>query len=218
MKIKNPNNMLKNSIGRRTLLTRVVTAVAMAGSSSLHASVLTPSSSEGPYYPREKDLPGDLDNDLVRVADSVKQAGGQILHLSGLVVDGNGKALPGTLIEIWQCDVNGRYIHGRDWSLSRDRDPNFQGYGKTITSADGRYTFRTIKPVPYAGRTPHIHVKAQDPRNGEILTTQMYVADEAQNHTDGLYRYMNAKQQQAVTVSLTPAGNGDLKGEFRIVL
>lgn len=210
---------IMKTLDRRAVLAGTAGALALGGSRSLQAAMaVTPVQTEGPFYPRPEDLPGDRDADLVRVAGAVKQAGGRILHLTGSVTGRDGAPLAGALVEIWQCDANGRYLHGRDWSLFRDRDPDFQGYGKTLTGPDGRYAFRTIKPVPYPGRTPHIHFKVRDPRGGAVLTTQMYVAGEGQNDADTLYRYLSADQRKALTVALTEGAGGELEGDFRIVL
>jgi protocatechuate 3,4-dioxygenase beta subunit len=206
------------SLDRRMLLGGAASVLALTASRSLRAAVQTPSGGEGPFYPPSDDLLSDQDNDLVRVAGAVREAGGRILHLTGSVVRRDGAALSGALVEIWQCDANGRYRHSGDTSQTRKRDPYFQGYGKSRTDQDGRYAFRTIKPVVYPGRTPHIHAKVHDPRIGSVLTTQMYVAGESRNDTDFLYQQLSAEQQTAVTVDLIEAGDGDLKGDFRIVL
>jgi protocatechuate 3,4-dioxygenase, beta subunit len=108
------------------------------------------------------------------------------------VLDARGRPLPGYLVEIWQCDAHGHYLAERgsswsDWLKKREApDPGFQGYGRTLTDAGGGYRFRTIRPVSYPGRTPHIHFKVR--RDGrELLTTQMYVAGEPGNERDGIY-------------------------------
>ncbi len=112
-------------------------------------------------------------DDLVKIVDKLEQAGGEIVTLAGRVLDVSGNPIPGARIEIWQCDVNGRYLHRADQGAIA-RDAGFQGFGHDISGADGSYAFRTIKPVPYAGRTPHIHVKVLvDGR--ERLTTQFYL-------------------------------------------
>ena len=207
------------SIDRRALLTGAATALAVGPGRPLWAALpATPGQTEGPFYPTPEDLPADLDSDLVRIAGAVERAGGQVLHLSGRVTDQDGTPLGGALVEIWQCDINGRYRHHRDWSLFRDRDPFFQGYGKALTGPDGGYAFRTIRPVAYPGRTPHIHVKAHDPRGDSVLTTQIYVSGEGQNAADTLYRYLSAEQQRALTIDLTDRGDGELSGDFAIVL
>src|SRR5207249_4058156 len=76
------------------------------------------------------------------------------------------------------------YLHSRD-SARRSRDTNFQGFGRFTTGSTGEYYFRTIKPVPYPGRTPHIHVRVK--KGGrELLTTQLFVNGHPQNKTDGV--------------------------------
>ena len=124
--------------------------------------------------------------------------------------------IPGVRVEIWQCDVNGRYIHHRD--RDDDNDLDFQGFGYAVTDSGGRYRFRTIRPVPYTGRTPHIHVKVMDPRGTALLTTQMYVAAEPGNEQDGLYTSMSVAQKRSVTVELGKNDSGEFTAEFPIVV
>ena len=145
----------------------------------------------------------DIDNDLVKITGAVRQAGGQVVRLSGRVLDTEGQPIAGARVEIWQCDTNGNYMHPRD-SRSAGHDPAFQGFGHDITDADGQYTFRTIKPVVYPGRTPHIHVKvfAQD----RELTTQFYTEGEPENARDGLFRRLTKSQQQAVLMRFDTTG------------
>jgi protocatechuate 3,4-dioxygenase beta subunit len=132
----------------------------------------------------------------------------------------DGKPIAGARVEIWQCDANGRYIHSADRG-SRPRDSAFQGFGRTVSGPDGSYRFRTIRPVPYPGRTPHIHFAVTAPGRGELVT-QMYVAGEAQNERDGLYAGLrDPRQRAALTVRLEPASGieaGALAGSFDIVL
>jgi protocatechuate 3,4-dioxygenase beta subunit len=102
------------------------------------------------------------------------------------VLDVNGRPLQGATVEIWQCDHQGIYDHPRQAGRER-RDTAFQGFGRSVADANGGYRFRTLKPVAYAGRTPHIHLKvatADDRR----LTSQFYVAGETDNDRDFLYR------------------------------
>jgi protocatechuate 3,4-dioxygenase beta subunit len=178
--------------------------------------LLTPEQTEGPFYPPE--LPTDRDADLVRVTGLDAQAQGRVTHILGRVLDRQGRAMPGITIEIWQCDANGRYLHPGD--RGRSPDPGFQGYGAVLADRDGGYRFRTIRPVAYPGRTPHIHFKLR--RDGrELLTTQMYVAGEPLNARDGLYRSLDAEERERVTVALNPAPEIEaesLKGVFEIVL
>ena len=177
----------------------------------------TPPGPAGPFYPTE--LPLDDDNDLTRVAGREGVAKGEITDLTGRLLDTNGDAIPGARIEIWQCDAFGRYHHPRD--RGGRADPNFQGYGQTATDAEGAYRFRTIKPVPYPGRTPHVHFAISGP-GIDRLTTQMYLAGEPLNQRDGLFnRVRDPGARARLLVELAPAPNLEaaaLAGRFDIVL
>lgn len=153
--------------------------------------VLTPTQSEGPFYPDE--LPLDRDNDLITI-NGGEQAKGVSCNLFGRILDQHGAPVPQARVEIWQCDANGRYHHQGDPN-DADLDPNFQGFGTTTSDADGRYRFRTIKPVPYPGRTPHIHVKVMGAAFDD-LTTQLYIAGHPQNARDWLYRNVGSPALQ----------------------
>ena len=143
--------------------------------------VATPRQTPGPFYPSKKPL--DADSDLVQVVGRPAQATGEIVHVFGQVMDLDGRLLPGTLVEIWQCDALGRYHHPRDQGGA---DPNFQGYGHSTADADGGFHFRTIEPVPYGGRTPHIHFAVTDPKGGR-LTTQLYFDGDPFNDGDAWF-------------------------------
>jgi|1186.fasta_scaffold725031_1 protocatechuate 3,4-dioxygenase beta subunit len=214
------------TLSRRTLLTTAGTSALVLPAWPTRAGELaaTPSQTEGPFYPPE--LPRDTDADLVRVTGADAQALGVVTHVTGRVLDARGWPLPGHLVEIWQCDAHGRYLaeHGSswgDWFRTREApDPGFQGYGRTLTDAGGGYRFRTIRPVTYPGRTPHIHFKVR--RDGrELLTTQMYVAGEPGNERDGIYGELAPDERERVTVILRGAPEiegGALAGTFEIVL
>ena len=185
---------------RRVLgATGAITALAAmpAGAASL---LSTPPQTEGPFYPLA--LPLDADNDLVQIAGRSQPASGSVLHLYGRVIDPDGRPVRGARVEIWQCDAFGVYHHAGD--RRGPADPNFQGFGATEAATDGAYRFRTIEPVPYPGRTPHIHFKIKGP-GFEPLTTQMYVADEPRNQRDFLYRRLDEGARDLVTVALVPA-------------
>ncbi|MCP4767084.1 MAG: protocatechuate 3,4-dioxygenase [Gammaproteobacteria bacterium] len=173
----------------------------------------TPSSTEGPFYPDSRMRFGDVDNDLVRIAGEVEQAGGEIVELVGRVLDGDGNPVASARVEIWQCDVNGRYLHHGDRG-GEARDGGFQGFGHDLTGADGAYSFRTIKPVPYTGRTPHIHVKVLV-SGRERLTTQFYLPEHPGNSRDWLYRHVPTEMRERVTMhfhdtSYLPQANLDI--------
>ena len=179
---------------RRRLLCGIV-ALPVTG---LAATDPTPPAAEGPFYPLVGMRFDDIDSDLVKVAGKVEQAGGEIVTLAGRVLEASGKPVAGARIEIWQCDVNGRYLHRGDRG-GAVRDDGFQGFGHDISNADGTYAFRTIKPVPYPGRTPHIHVKVLID-NRERLTTQFYLPDHPGNARDWLYRGVPASRREQVTM------------------
>jgi protocatechuate 3,4-dioxygenase beta subunit len=187
---------------RRSVIATGGAALLAASPAAVLAARLatTPAQTEGPFYPNV--FPSDTDNDLVRIAGRMRDAGGEILILEGRVLDPEGRPATETLVEIWQADANGRYIATGDRSVFHPRDDDFQGYGIAWTDTTGRYRFRTIRPVPYTGRTPHIHVKAHHPK-GRVLTTQIYVAGEPLNERDILYRRLGADERKRVTVPLT---------------
>lgn len=148
----------------------------------------TPRLTEGPFYPDK--LPLDTDNDLLIVNDSISPGVGEITHLAGKLTTSAGTPLRNAIIEIWQVDNNGSYLHTRGRG-EKGYDDNFQGYGRFLTDSTGRYYFRTIKPVAYGTggmvRAPHIHVAVN--KNGHrILTTQLAVAGDKLNATDGVFR------------------------------
>lgn len=178
--------------------------------------IATPHQTEGPFYPDR--LPLDRDNDLLFTAGRNAPAAGEVTHLTGRVLDVNGDPLPEVVVEIWQVDNNGRYIHSGD--ANTRNDANFQGFGRFETSRTGAYRFRTIKPVPYPGRTPHIHVKLH--RGGrELLTTQLYVQGHPLNERDGILRSIRDPQQRAsIIVPFLPSKEhpGELHASCDIVL
>jgi protocatechuate 3,4-dioxygenase beta subunit len=180
------------------------TAALPAGAAEL---IATPPQTSGPFYPLS--LPLDADNDLIVVKGRPERAAGTILHLAGRVLDADGRPVRGARVEIWQCDAFGVYHHSRD--RRGPPDANFQGFGYTIVDGLGAYRFRTIEPVPYPGRTPHIHFRIVGP-GFEPLITQMYVAGQPLNQGDGLYRRLGAKAR-LVTVDLEPAPELELEAK-----
>jgi protocatechuate 3,4-dioxygenase, beta subunit len=162
----------------------------------------TPRQTTGPYYP--VDWSGDSDADLVRVTGEAAQAQGAVTHLRGRVLDARGEPVGGAVVEIWQCDAFGRYRHPRD--RQDRRDMGFQGRGRVAAGADGGFAFRTIRPVAYPGRTPHIHMAVAAPGRPEPLVTQLYVAGEPLNERDGLFNMLrDPRQRDAVLLRLEPA-------------
>src|SRR5262245_40468851 len=173
---------------RRGFLRGLTFGAALINVPGLFAEELrrTPRQTEGPFYPDR--LPLDTDNDLLIINDSITPAVGQITHLTGRVLDLKGNPVRNAAVEIWQCDANGAYLHSESGNRQK-RDANFQGFGRFMTGSSGEYYFRTIKPVPYPGRTPHIHFKVK--KGGkELLTTQCYIKGHPGNERDGILRAM----------------------------
>ena len=211
------------TLDRRSI---VLGALATSGAALLPGAALaqatggvrppTPGQTEGPFYPTV--LPPDTDNDLVVLRGAVARAEGVVTHIAGRVLGRDGRPLAGARVEIWQCDARGNYRHPGSDGFG-PRDGAFQGFGRAVAAADGSYSFRTIRPTAYPGRTPHIHFGVVAP-GGRRLTTQMYVADEPLNERDGLYRSLG-RARDLVTVRLEPANGieaGALAGTFELVL
>jgi protocatechuate 3,4-dioxygenase beta subunit len=183
--------------------------------------VRTPRQSEGPFYPDK--LPLDTDNDLLIINDSITPAVGEVTHLSGRVLDARGDPVRNAVVEIWEADSKGVYIHtGSSAPNEKKRDANFQGFGRFLTGSSGEYYFRTIKPVAYSGRTaPHIHFKVKQ-GSKERLTTEMYVKGHPGNELDFIYKTLRGrKEREAVTVAFVPVKGsraGELAARFDIVL
>jgi len=178
----------------------------------------TPRQTEGPFYPDR--LPLDTDNDLLIINDGLTPAVGEVTHLSGRILSTAGEPIRNALVEIWQVDKNGVYIHSRD-AARGGRDTNFQGFGRFMTGGNGQYYFRTIKPVPYGPRTPHIHFAVYQ-AGKRMLTTQLYIAGEAQNQRDGIFRSLrDPKQQAMLTTEFSPLKDskiGELAANWDIVI
>jgi protocatechuate 3,4-dioxygenase beta subunit len=178
----------------------------------------TPAQTEGPFYPDK--LPLDTDNDLIIVNDSITPGVGKITHLSGRVLDARGNPLRNALVEIWQCDSQGAYQHTKSGNIEK-RDGNFQGFGRFLTGSTGEYYFRTIKPVPYPGRTPHIHfaVKAKGQKK---FTTQCYIKGEPANERDGIWKSVrDEKARNNITIAFDPLPNskiGELAARFDLIM
>jgi protocatechuate 3,4-dioxygenase beta subunit len=165
-------------------------------------------------------LPLDTDNDLLIIIEGITPAVGKITHLSGRILDARGEPIRNALVEIWQVDNKGAYLHSGSANRNAN-DKNFQGFGRFLTGSTGEYYFRTIKPVPYPGRTPHIHFMVKV-KGREKFTTQCYVKGEPQNQRDGIYMGIrDTKQRDAVTVDFAPVKGsriGELTARFDVVL
>ena len=188
---------------RRRVLSAAAIALGAPASAIRAQTTLapTPSSTEGPFYP--ENYTKEPATQLVR---GTLMGNAIPLSLAGRFLDRFGKPVDGARVEIWLADGIGRYTHSRDGE-PKDRDPNFAGFGWMRTGADGAYAFSAIRPVPYTGRTPHIHFAVIAPRATKLVT-QMFVEGVAQNERDYLYTHIPRAQRAAVTAKLDPAGSG----------
>jgi protocatechuate 3,4-dioxygenase, beta subunit len=199
----NPEHTTRLRLRRRTIqMAAAFVAVPTALLTREAAAQSLPQMTEGPFYPFL--LPPDSDFDLTRVHGVTTPSKGEPLDWRGMLADDKGKPLVGARIEIWQCNALGTYHHPFDRGT---RDAGFQGLGSLITSPGGRFAFRTIKPVPYPGRTPHIHIKIKSQQTGE-LTSQLFVAGDPGNERDSLWRTLSRTQREAVSMLLRREGNG----------
>lgn len=205
---------------RRTLLGGMAAGAAALYVPGVMAEELvrTPAQTEGPFYPDK--LPLDTDNDLIVINDQLTPSVGTITWLSGRLLDMAGNPIRNATIEIWQCDNNGAYLHSGTNNADK-RDTNFQGFGRFLTGSTGEYLFRTIRPVAYPGRSPHIHVCVKMKGKKEFVT-QCYVKGDPGNERDGIWRSLrDPKQRDAVTVDFAPIKEsklGELAAKFDIVL
>lgn len=191
-------------------------ALALLPAELLAALLATPRQSRGPFYPLT--LPLERDNDLATVRGGTGVAQGEITHVVGRVLDTEGRPLAGARVEIWQCNAFGRYHHEHD-RQSAPIDPNFQGYGEFVTALDGAYRFRTIRPVAYPGRAPHIHF-AVTGAGFAPLVTQMYVAGAPENERDFLLNAIGDRAaRESLIVSLdTRTADNERLGRFDLVV
>lgn len=206
---------------RRTFLESTAFGAALWTVPGLFAEELTrtPVQTEGPFYPDK--LPLDTDNDLIVLNDKLTPAVGEITHLGGKILDSRGNPLRNAVVEIWQVDHNGAYLHSKSGNGEK-RDSNFQGFGRFLTGKNGEYYFRTIKPVAYPGRTPHIHFAVKGGGLKEKFTTQCYIKGEPGNERDGVLKGIKDPQAKASLIvdfaSIPESKTGELVANFNIVL
>ena len=195
----------RTTLERRLFVAGIAGAVVLPLARARSTAVgITPAQTLGPFYPRDPiERPDETDADLLRVDGDRVLTKGIPLYLTGKVADRRGNAIPDAVVEIWQCDANAVYHHP-DGGAANRRDPHFQGYGLAQADAGGAFHFRTIRPVAYPGRTPHIHVRVQA-LDGRVLATQLYLPDYPGNRTDFLFARLTTDEQAALTLRFGPA-------------
>lgn len=219
MSLLNPKTFERADEGRRRIVRLAALSALCAARPGAWADELarTPAQTEGPFFPDR--LPLDTDNDLLAITDDSALSDGEPTWFSGRVLDATGRPLRGVLVEIWQCDARGAYLHSQSGNADR-RDGRFQGYGRFLTGTAGTWGFRTIKPVPYPGRSPHIHVRLT--RGGDrLLTTQCYVKGHPGNARDGIFRSLPPAEAAALEADFVPLEGsriGELAAAWDIVV
>lgn len=183
----------------------------------------TPAQIEGPFYPKHQQADRDLD--LTLIEGHTARAEGEVIYVSGQVLDDHYKPVPGALVDVWQANTHGRYHHEDDPNPAA-LDEHFQGWGQIRTDDEGRYGFKTIVPGAYPAteawwRPPHIHFKVSK-RGYHELTTQMYFAGKELNETDALLLEIPEAERGKVVVAFEEGTAGDepgsRRGTFNIVL
>jgi protocatechuate 3,4-dioxygenase, beta subunit len=220
--MNNPNSFSARRNFLNSLAWGAVGAIGMAAlytpGAFAQQLIQTPKQTEGPFYPDK--MPLDTDNDLLVINDTITPAVGVVSYVSGRILDARGEPIRGALVEIWQCDNNGAYLHSKTGNADK-RDGNFQGFGRFVTGSTGEYLFRTIKPVPYPGRTPHIHYAVKT-KGQEKFVTQCYIKGHPGNAGDGVLKGIrDAKARESVMVDFAPIKTsriGELAARFDIVL
>jgi len=172
---------------------------------SLGELIRTPWQGEGPFYPDR--IPANTDKDLVKNGNSTIKAGGKNLNLSGRLVNRDSKPIKGMTAEIGQTDMKGVYLNTGSFGRKM-RDDQFQGFGRSITDRNGYFFFRTIIPVEYPGRTPHIHLKLWNGMEN-VLTTQLYIQGHSLNKEDFLFKRITIAEQKINSMKLLPAQKND---------
>lgn len=211
---------LRSKIDRRTIIKAGAGIAVSAVTAGVVASTSkrTPANPEGPFYPRHQQI--DKDTDLTLIDGHTERAQGEVIRVTGQVLDEMGNPVEGALVDIWQANTHGRYHHEDDPATAPE-DPNFQGWGMVKTDAQGRYSFTTIKPGAYKvdgtwRRPPHIHYKVSR-RGYHELTTQMYFAGESLNEGDRLLQRVAEEDRGLLVVDFKEI-DGTPHGDFPIVL
>lgn len=204
---------------RRQFLRNSAFTAAAFSTAGLFAEELTRTAgqAEGPFYPDK--MPLDTDNDLLLLNDSITPAVGEVTHLTGRILDLSGEPIRNAVVEIWQADNTGAYIHTK--ARKEKMDKNFQGFGRFLTGSTGEYYFRCIKPSKYVGRAPHIHFAIK--KNGKrILTTQLYVKGDPQNEKDFLFNEAKTAAAKATLVTdfkpIPELNTGELKANWDLIV
>ena len=195
-------------ISRRTFAGAGIATAGLVLASGVRASQLKPLTAEspmGPFFPLE--VPADSDADMTWLKGHSTRASGQVVEISGRVLDLKGNPIAGARLDLWQANAAGRYAHPSDIAKA-PLDPHFQGFASIVSDSKGDWRIVTVKPAgydsPIGHRPPHIHfdVRGRAHRN----VAQLYFPEDAEgNAKDLLYKALG---DQAVT-SLAARNPGD---------
>ena len=190
-------------ISRRTFTAAGLMSAGLlvaSGARAVQGRALTAESPMGPFFPL--DVPADSDADLTMLKGHSKRALGQVVEISGRVLDQRGNAIAGARLDLWQANAAGRYAHPADPATAA-LDPDFQGFASIVSDAKGDWRIVTVKPAgydsPIGHRPPHIHfdVRGRTHRN----VAQLYFPEEADgNAKDLLYKSLGAEAATSVAV------------------
>ncbi len=203
---------------RRRAVVGALALVGLAGLRPLHAA--TPRQTEGPFFPVGEAVESDAD--LTILEGHTGRAAGRVVQIHGIVHDSSGAPLAGAIVHVWQANHHGRYAHPADTNTA-PLDPDFQGYARLLTGADGAWRVKTIVPGAYqvrAGwsRPPHVHVKVSH-RGHRELATQMYFAGEPLNADDRILNALDDAERAQLVVAFVPDGEAAIPaGRFDLHL
>lgn len=185
---------------RRTLIAGLISSFAASAAMAQGQRPLTPGQFTGPFYP-VGEVP--LRDDFTQFGGGTAQ--GRIMDLTGQVIDQRGQPIPGARIVFWQSDAQGVYRHEKD-TRTAQIDSHFAGFGAVSAAEDGTYGLRTILPVPYTGRPPHIHARVLV-GGRDVLTTQVY--RDGQEAENGLmFRAVSKFYGDRRRLTISPVSNG----------
>ena len=185
---------------RRTLIAGLISSFAASAAIAQGQRPRTPGQFTGPFYP-VGEVP--IRPDFTTFAGGTAQ--GRIMDLTGRVIDQTGQPIRGARIVFWQSDAQGIYRHDKD-TRTAQIDPHFAAYGGVNVAEDGTYALRTILPVPYTGRPPHIHARVWVGTR-DALTTQIYLDGQAAEN-GLLFRAVSALYGDRRRLTIAPVSNG----------
>ena len=185
------NHPHQSVVSRRKFINGLAFGAAAYVVPGVYAEALTATVAqvEGPFYPDK--LPLDTDNDLIVINDSITPAIGEVTHLTGRVMDLQGKPLRNAKVEIWQKNAAGKY-HSLLDPRSEYIDKHFSMSGRSITDNLGNYSFITILPGGSPGRAPHINMNVSHPKFGK-LQTEVYFEKHPFNESD--FQFMSYPEE-----------------------